>query len=175
MNSGLIHNGSVAFVFLYLVPLFLGGVGFLCMFKPLFASGLREAAVLSLNPDEEPVLFQFVKRLCLCLNAPVPQRIDVNIEPLATGARFRRGFLRLLGHDMVLTIGLPMATGLTLREFTGVLAHELGYFTQGTTLRFTDTIRRIHHWFLQAVFESDIWTNGSTSPLGSPAACPCEP
>lgn len=157
MNSGLIHNGSVAFVFLYLVPLFLGGVGFLCMFKPLFASGLREAVVLSLNPDEEPVLFQFVKRLCLCLNAPVPQRIDVNIEPLATGARFRRGFLSLLGHDMVLTIGLPMATGLTLREFTGVLAHELGYFTQGTALRFTYTIRRIHHWFLQAVFESDIW------------------
>jgi hypothetical protein len=155
-NRSLLEEGF-AFVFLYLLPLIFGGVGFLFMFKPLFAPRLKDQAARSLTPEEQPVLFEFIGSLCQCLRTPVPRRIDVNIEPFGTGACFRRGFLSVFGHDMVLTIGLPMAEGLSLREFTGVLAHELGHFTQGAALRLTYTIRRINIWFLRAVFEHDVW------------------
>ncbi len=52
--------------------------------------------------------------------------MDVNAS-----AGLRRGLLSLFSHDLVLTIGLPLVQGLSLREFTAVLAHEFGHFRQG--------------------------------------------
>jgi hypothetical protein len=57
----------------------------------------------------------------------------------------------------VLTIGLPLVAGLTLRQFTGVLAHEFGHFTQGFGMRLTFMIRSINFWFSCAVYERDVW------------------
>jgi Zn-dependent protease with chaperone function len=156
-NRSLAQSNGFSFLFFYLLPLILGSVGFLFMFKPLFAPRLKDYPALSLKPEEQPVLFEFIGKLCQCIGTPTPKRIDVSIEPFGTGASFRRGFWSVFGHDMVLTIGLPMVEGLTLREFAGVLAHELGHFTQGTALRLTYTIRRTNMWFLRAVFEHDAW------------------
>src|SRR5439155_20614652 len=65
--------------------------------------------------------------------------------------------LGLISRKLVLTIGLPLAAGLDLQDFTGILAHELGHFAQGTAMRLTFIVRRVSFWFFRAVYERDSW------------------
>jgi Zn-dependent protease with chaperone function len=83
-------------------------------------------------------------------------RIDVGCDVVAS-ARFRRAVFSISGSDLVLTIGLPLAAGLTLREFGGVLAHELGHFARGSGLRRTYLIRSVVGWFIRVVYQRDRW------------------
>ena len=57
----------------------------------------------------------------------------------------------------MLTIGLPLAAGLNLRQFAGVLAHEFGHFAQGAGMRLTYIIRTVSCWFARVVYERDAW------------------
>jgi len=145
----------VAF-FSYVVPLVIGSILLLFMIKPIFARRPKPPPPIALEPADEPTLFAFVNRLCAALGAARPRRIHVDFEVNAS-ASFRRGWLSMLGNDLVLTIGLPLVAGMTLRQFTGVLAHEFGHFAQGTGMRVTCVIRAVNHWFARVVYERDAW------------------
>lgn len=133
-----------------------GGVAVLFMFKPLFAPKPAQPKSYTLARTDEPVLFGFIDHLCSVVHAPSPGAIDaVCIVNAAAG--FRRGVLSFVGPDLKLTIGLPLVAGLTLRQFTGVLAHEFGHFSQGTGMRLTYVIRSVNHWFARVVYERDSW------------------
>jgi hypothetical protein len=136
--------------------MFAGAVLVFFMIKPLFARRASHAQPLALNPGAEPLLFAFVTKLCQTVGAPFPTRIDIDCQ-LNASASFRRGAFSFLGHDLVLTIGLPLVAGLSLREFAGVLAHEFGHFTQGFGMRLTYVIRSVNGWFARVVFERDAW------------------
>jgi Zn-dependent protease with chaperone function len=155
LSSG---RGRVWFIMLlaYLTPLFAGLVLVFFMIKPLFARRASHAQPLALNPGAEPLLFTFVTRLCQAVGAPFPTRIDIDCQ-LNASASFRRGLVSFLGNDLVLTIGLPLAASLNLREFAGVLAHEFGHFTQGFGMRLTYVIRTVNGWFARVVDERDEW------------------
>lgn len=141
---------------LYFAPLFAGSVVVLFMVKPLFARRPRRAQPLAVNPEVDPLLHGFIRKVCEAVGAPMPKRVDVNCE-LNASASFRRGFLSLFGNDLVLTIGLPLVAGVNLQQFAGVLAHEFGHFTQGFGMRLTYVIRRINGWFARVVGERDAW------------------
>jgi Zn-dependent protease with chaperone function len=149
-------RGWIIMLLLYLTPLFAGLVLVFFMVKPLFARRASHAQPLALNPGAEPLLFAFVTRLCQVVGAPLPTRIDIDCQ-LNASASFRRGLFSFLGNDLVLTIGLPLATSLNLRELAGVLAHEFGHFTQGFGMRLTYVIRTVNGWFARVVFERDQW------------------
>ncbi len=101
--------------------------------------------------------FEELKRkLSQLVGASAPRRIDLDCEVNAS-ASFRRGFVSMLGNDLVLTIGLPLVAGLDLRQLSGVLAHEFGHFAQGGGMRLSYIIRRVNHWFARVVFERDEW------------------
>ncbi len=138
---------------LYLGPAVIGGILVFFMLKPLLARQTKAAAPLSLDPAKEPLLFAFVQRICELVHAPMPCRIDVDCQVNAS-ASFRRG---LWSKDLVLTIGLPLAVGLDMRQFAGVLAHEFGHFAQGAGMRLTYVIRNINFWFARVVYERDKW------------------
>jgi Zn-dependent protease with chaperone function len=138
---------------LYLGPAVIGGILVFFMFKPLLARQEKSAAPLSLDPMKEPLLFAFVQRICQLVHAPMPCRIDVDCQVNAS-ASFRRG---LWSKELVLTIGLPLAAGLDMRQFAGVLAHEFGHFAQGAGMRLTYVIRNINFWFARVVYERDKW------------------
>ena len=140
----------------YLTPLFAGAVLVFFMIKPLFARRAPHAQPLALNPGAEPLLFAFVTKLCQTVGAPFPTRIDIDCH-LNASASFRRGAFSFLGNDLVLTIGLPMVSGLSLREFAGVLAHEFGHFTQSFGMRLTYIIHTVSGWFARVVHERDAW------------------
>jgi hypothetical protein len=152
-------GGARVFLFkllLYCGPLFAGVVLVFFMVKPFFARRARHAQPLALNPGAEPLLFTFIAKVCESVGAPFPKRIDLDCQ-LNAAASFRRGTLSFLGNDLVLTIGLPLAAGLNLREFAGVLAHEFGHFTQGFGMRLSYVIRSINGWFARVVYQRDQW------------------
>lgn len=149
-------RGWIVMLLVYLTPLFAGLVLVFFMVKPLFARRVSHAQPLALNPGAEPLLFAFVTRLCQAVGAPFPTRIDIDCQ-LNASASFRRGLFSFLGNDLVLTIGLPLAASLNLREFAGVLAHEFGHFTQGFGMRLTYVIRTVNGWFARVVYERDAW------------------
>ncbi len=150
-------RGIIMAVILYIAPLVAGVTAVMFMFKPLFSRAPRRDEPTSLSRSEEPLLFDFVDRLCDAVHAPRPKRIDVDCQVNAS-AGFRRGWLSmLLGNDLVLTIGLPLVAGMSLRQFGGILAHEFGHFAQGGGMRLTYVIRTVSHWFTRVVYERDTW------------------
>src|SRR5258708_28474438 len=46
---------------------------------------------------------------------------------------------------------------MSLRQLSGVLAHEFGHFSQGAGMRLTYVIRSIGFWFVRVVYERDAW------------------
>ena len=126
------------------------------MVKPFFAGRAPEPDRYTLTPKSDPELFNLIANICALVKAPSPSRVDVDCQVNAS-VRFRRGWRSMKGNDLVLTIGLPLAGGLTVQEFAGVLAHEFGHFAQGAGMRLTYLIRAISGWFARVVYERDEW------------------
>jgi Zn-dependent protease with chaperone function len=144
--------GAVA----YIAPFFVGGILLAFMIRPLLIRRQDDSVPLTLRRGDEPALFDFVYRLCHTLGAPSPVRIDVDLAVNAS-ASFRGGLRGLLGRELVLTIGLPLAACFDACQFAGVLAHELGHFSQGSAMRLTYIVRRINAWFFRVVYYRDHW------------------
>jgi Zn-dependent protease with chaperone function len=141
---------------LYLGPLVGGGVAVFFMFKPILARSPKRAQPVELNPAQHPRLFQFVAQISDLLRVRMPKRIYLDCD-LNAGAGFRRGLLSFLGHDLMLSLGLPLAAGLNTRQFAALVAHELGHCTQGVALRLSYVIESIDRWFLRVVYARDTW------------------
>src|SRR5262249_51127323 len=99
------------------------------------------------------LLFALVHRICAAVEAPIPVRIEVDCSINASARLIGGPF----GRELALTIGLPLAAGLTMQELTGILGHECGHFAQGAGIRLTHTIRLINQWFWRVVNERDEW------------------
>jgi hypothetical protein len=98
-----------------------------------------------------------VKRVAEAVGSPLPKKIDVDCD-LNAAAAYQRGVWSIfLGSDLKLVIGMPLAAGLSLQQFAGVLAHEFGHFSQGAGMRLSYLIRLINHWFARAVYARDSW------------------
>jgi len=143
-------------------PLLVGAAIALAMVKPLFARRARRMQPLVLQPEVEPRVYALVQEVCRLVAAPAPQRIELDCD-LNASASFRRGLFSFLGHDLILTLGLPLIAGLSERELAGVIAHEFGHFRQGVGMRLSYLIRRINHWFARVVYQRDAWDVTLTS------------
>jgi Zn-dependent protease with chaperone function len=128
----------------------------LCLFlvKPLFTGRWAERPGVTLDRSIEPRLFAYVERLCAAQGAPAPRRIRVDTE-INASASLRHGLLSLFRDDLVLTVGLPLAQAMTLRELTGVLAHEFGHFAHGGAMRLSYLIRLAIISLLRIAHERD--------------------
>ena len=156
-TSGRNSGRAVIFAFLaYLTPIIAGVVLILFMLKPLFSKQSNDSGRRTLKPADDPLLFEFVNRICAAVGSPRPRRIDIDCN-INASASFGRGLLSMVGHDLVLTIGMPLVAGLTMRQFAGVLAHEFGHFAQGAGMRLSYMIRSISMWFTRVVYERDAW------------------
>jgi Zn-dependent protease with chaperone function len=149
--------GSVwALFFLYVGPLVIGAVLLFFMVKPLFARRSRALKLRTLAFGEEPLLFALVTRVAQAVGAPEPKRIDVDCQANAS-AGFGSGLGVIVGGDLVLTVGLPLAAGLSIQQLAGVIAHELGHFSQGAGMRLSYVVRSVNDWFARVVYERDDW------------------
>ncbi|MFO0990963.1 MAG: M48 family metalloprotease [Hyphomicrobiales bacterium] len=137
-NTGLLRLGTLGYL-LYFPPLVAALPVLLILVRPLMARTAKAPELLILKAEEEPRLFALVAKVCETVGAPMPSQIDVDCEPNA-GAALKRLFF---GKELALTIGLPLATCLDARQFSGILAHEFAHFAQGTGMRFTGIIRHV--------------------------------
>jgi Zn-dependent protease with chaperone function len=149
-------RGARGRLLLYLAPIVAGVLMLLFMIKPILARREKGAKPMIVRKEKEPLLFAFIARICHVLKAPVPSEVALDCQVNAS-ASFRRGIMSFGSNDLTLTIGLPLAAGLNLRELAGVLAHELGHFAQGAGMRATYLIRTINGWFARIVYERDAW------------------
>ncbi|MBX7103429.1 MAG: M48 family metalloprotease [Gemmataceae bacterium] len=139
-------------LFVYVGPIVVGGILSFFMVKPLFAPRQRRAKLRTLEFGSEPLLFALVTRIARAVGAPEPRRINIDAEVNAMA-----GLGSFWGSDLTLTIGLPLVAGLTIEQLAGVIAHELGHFSQGAGMRLSNLIRSINYWFSRVVYERDDW------------------
>ncbi len=152
----LVFEHGAAGPLLYLVPLFCGITLLIFLVKPFFARPSRSIPTLDLRREREPLLFECISRLCSILNTPLPRRLEVDCQANAS-ARFDKGLLSFIRRDLVLTVGLPLAAGLNISQFTGVLAHELGHLRQRWGMTLTYVVRWVNGWLFRCVYERDSW------------------
>jgi Zn-dependent protease with chaperone function len=125
------------------------------MLRPLLTAKSALLPQRSIARESEPVFFQFVEQICALIKTPPPTRIVVDWQPNAS-ASLVHGFRGLFLRELTLTIGLPLATKLTVAEFGGVLAHELGHFAQGTGMRLSYLIRKLNSWLSRVAFQPNV-------------------
>jgi Zn-dependent protease with chaperone function len=152
-------------VLLYVGPIIIGVILVFFMIKPLLARRVKPAEAVPVTAEEEPELFRFIDAICDLVKAPRPKRVLLDLQVNAS-ASFRRGLLSLFGRDLTLTLGLPLAAGLNVRELGGVLAHEFGHFAQGAGMRLTFIVRSVNAWFARVVYERDAWDNRLRNAAG---------
>jgi len=128
----------------------------LCVFmiKPVFTMQKLERPAVTIDRSAEPRLFAFVERLCTVQGAKAPRIIRVDTQVNASASP-RHGLFSLFRDDFVLTIGLPLVRTMTLRELTGILAHEFGHFAQGGAMRLSYVIRSTIFFLYRIVHERD--------------------
>lgn len=141
---------------LYFGPLVAGTILIAFMLKPLFSRRQADAETRSLDPRDEPILFALVDHISDLILAPRPSHIQVDCSVNASAGR-RSGAWWEFRQELVLSIGLPLAAGLSVRQLAGVIAHELGHFSQGTAVRLDGIIRSINFWFARVVYDDDRW------------------
>ena len=144
-------------VLIYFGPIFIGSAIAFYMTRPLLVRRKKAAEnyLYAITQSNSPDFYQFVELICKAVNAPMPKRIELGMEPDAS-ARFRRGWLSFFsGGDLVLRVGLPLLGALNIRQLAGVIAHEMGHFSQGTGMRLSYIIDSIHGWFFVAIYGGD--------------------
>jgi Zn-dependent protease with chaperone function len=146
--------GLKARIIAYITPLFAGATVVFFLIKPLLFRQHDDDGQVPLDPEDEPLLFEFVRRTALAVGAPVPREIYLDHRVNAS-ASFRRGLLSLFSNDLVLTLGVPLVAGMTVSQVAGVLAHEFGHFGQRAGMRLTYVIYSVNAWFARVVYERD--------------------
>jgi Zn-dependent protease with chaperone function len=140
-------------ILFYIGPPAAGVIAVLFMLKPILIRPKRPPKPTRISPEEEPILFEFVEALCRVMGCPRPASISADLQVNAYASI--QGWRGLILGRMNLTIGLPLATNLSLAQFTGVLAHEFGHFAQGAGLRSHYLIQTIQNWFARVVHQRD--------------------
>jgi Zn-dependent protease with chaperone function len=135
----------------YAAPIAAGAVVIFFLLKPLFSKPAVSEQLRPLRKEEAPLLFALVRRVAAAVGAPAPDRIHVDCQVNASAGRNRHEGRK----QLVLTVGLPLVAGLSLRELAGVLAHEFGHFGQGAGTRLSGRIRQMNFWFARLVYERD--------------------
>jgi hypothetical protein len=134
----------------------LAGVLLLFLIKPVFFRRKGDdGGVMTVQAGDEPLLFAFLERLCAAAGAPAPAAVEIDCEANAAARFKRRGLAAGLDKQFVLRIGLPLAGAMTVRQFAGVIAHELGHFRQRGGMAGSYFIRLAIAFFARIVFERD--------------------
>jgi Zn-dependent protease with chaperone function len=146
MFDGVRGRGVIVLGVVYVAPIIAGGLLVLAMILPLFWRSRRGPRPFWVDRREQPLLYAYVDKLCDVMRAPRPARIDI-VAAANASAHIDNGVFGLLRRRLVLTLGLPLATTMNLRQFTGVVAHELGHFSQGSSMRLSYVVHNINGWF----------------------------
>ena len=151
-RSGL-HLGTLI---AWVVPGFVIGVLILFLLKPVFAPRGHRPNAVTLSPEDDAEFTAAVHALCKAIGIRPPREIRLSHQVNAW-VQFSPGLSGLLGGHKTLTIGLPLAAGMSTRQLVGVLAHEFGHFAQRGGMRAANIIHRVNRWLESRAYHPDAW------------------
>lgn len=131
-----------------------GGMLVFSMIAPIFTRSEKDDFGVTVTPSEAPVLHSFVAKLAETVGSPKPVEIRLILSPNAV-ASYRGGLWGLLSKQLVLTMGTPLLAGMTTQQIAGVIAHELGHFSQGGGMLLNRFVMMMTRWFAQAAFSQE--------------------
>ncbi|MFO1094683.1 MAG: M48 family metalloprotease [Planctomycetaceae bacterium] len=144
----------------------LGCLWVLSLIKPLFLRPADQATEGGLAREAEPLLFQFAEKVADVVGSPRPEQIRLALEANAY-ASYDTRMLGLGRKTFTLTLGIPLASGLTLAQLAGIIAHEFGHFSQSGSTLLTRLIHRVNFWFAAAVYRHDTLDDAVEAMLDS--------
>ncbi len=125
-------------VYTHFITIMLGagliGLGVMVLFflvKFVFkTSKTNRSHLVEVTREDQPLLFEFVKRLTHEVKAPFPKRIYLSSDVNAS-VFYDSGFWSMFFPVRKnLQIGLGLVNAMNISEFKAVLAHEFGHFSQ---------------------------------------------
>ncbi|MEM1355919.1 MAG: HEAT repeat domain-containing protein [Planctomycetota bacterium] len=128
----------------------------LFLVKPLIPLPRGRSKPTEITEQDQPELFAYIDGLADCTDTPRPERILIDIDANAS-ASFQGGLFGGIGGRLTLTLGLPLAGSLTIRQFAGIVAHELGHFSQGHMIRQNALTHFVSGWLTEIALEEDIF------------------
>ena len=123
------------------------------LLKPLFASRNKERATF-ISKEDNPKLYELIESLSFSIGCPMPAKIMCNSDANAS-VSFVRGVHGIFKKQIQLTIGMPLVNGLDAKMFVGVLAHELGHFSQRYGMIVSYLINAVNGWLYSRAYEPD--------------------
>ncbi|MBX9581894.1 MAG: M48 family metalloprotease [Gemmataceae bacterium] len=116
------------------VGMALSGLFFLFLVKGFFKRHPEDKTLhVEVTEEDQPVLFDFIHKLCDELGAPEPNRVFVSPDVNAA-VMPRTSLVNLFVQPKKdLLIGLGLVNSCNLSEFKSVMAHEFGHFGQSAT------------------------------------------
>lgn len=142
-----------AALLLHTLPGVIGVVLLAALVKPLLPLRRRPVSELSLAPERQPQLHDFVRKVCGRIAAPVPSRIIVTA---GTELDTDFGYLpEVPARAPALRLGLTLISGMTATQLAGSIACELGFMGRGQAAQRTQFVRASHRRLRQASFEAD--------------------
>ncbi|MCM8536133.1 MAG: M48 family metallopeptidase [Lentisphaeraceae bacterium] len=131
--------------------------GLMAVFCILFLVGLiksicvkkEKTAKHETSREEEPVFFYYLEKTCAALEVPVPQRVFLNCE-VDVSCHYRS----LFSKDLDLHVGLPLVSGFSTKELSGILAHELCRFRK-ENMGLVERVRSLYIWVAKVTCHQD--------------------
>lgn len=118
---------------------------FLCLLRPMVMPRERSLVSLTLLPDKQRLLLDFLAKVAGQIGAPPPRHVQTECSThLAADAR-----------GSTLTIGLPLFTTLSIEEFAGLVAAQLAPHRRRAGCGPANWIRAINGWLWRSVFQED--------------------
>ena len=121
--------------------------------KTLIPLRRKQAPPIELTQADQPELFAYIRALATSIDAPMPDRVLVDAHANAS-ASFAGGMSPTSG-PLTLTLGLPLIGGMSVRQLAGVIAHELGHFSQGSMVKQNIIIGFVSGWLTEVALGED--------------------
>ena len=137
------------------IPPIIGFIFLTFLMKPLISPYRLKPCELLRRPENSR-FYELIDAIAGYVGSRKPAMIFVNNGTYAK-ASFYGGIKGFLNGKMVLVIGMPLVNGLTVRQLSGVVAHEFGHFSQTGTVRMRSVINLINSWLYSRAYEDDIW------------------
>jgi hypothetical protein len=117
----------------------------LALLRPLVMPQERSQEAHPLEPGQQPLLADFVARVCQQIECPPPAVLQVDCSPRLTIDQSGR----------TLTIGLALAAGLSVNQLAGLIIGLLAKHRRNAASGPTNLIRVINGWLWRSVYQQD--------------------
>jgi Zn-dependent protease with chaperone function len=141
LSAFCVYAGFILFIsFAHMITIMIGlgliGLGVMVLFfllKFIVARNKSDrSGLIELTKEEQPELFEFVKKLTEETKAPFPKRIYLSADVNACVFYDSSFWSMLFPVKKNLQIGMGLVNSVNLSEFKAILGHEFGHFSQSS-------------------------------------------